>query len=434
MTDAIVVGGGLAGMAAATAIASQGLQVELYEAKPFLGGRATSYRVPGEEAHGDSEIDNCQHILLRCCVNLLDFYRRVGMEHAIEFHREFTFLEPGGRMSDLKRGLLPAPFHFSESFLKASYLTLGEKLALGRAMLAVMMERKSRRDLEDITMLQWLEEKRQPARLIERFWRQVLVSAINVELDQMAAAHGFQVMWLGFLASTETYEMGIPKIPLGQLYRAEVPGVKSYEKSSIEALDAERGVKVGGEWKQARAYVSAVPADKLAGLGTGLDVEFGAFLPSSITGIHLWFDRPVTELPHATLLDRNIQWFFNKGEGKYLMLVVSASEQFVRMGRQEVIDTAVRELAEFLPRVKEAKLERSHVVKEVKATFQARPGLEAKRPLARTKYENLFLAGDWTRSGWPATMEGAVRSGYLAAEAACDYLGRPGKFLIPDVA
>lgn len=432
MSDVIVVGGGLAGMAAATALASQGWSVDLFEAKPFLGGRATSYRVPGEAA--ETEIDNCQHILLRCCVNLLDYYRRVGMLDAIEFHREFTFLEPGGRRSGLKRGFLPAPFHFSESFLAARYLTLGEKLALGRAMLAVMWERKSRRDLEDITMLDWLKEKKQPERLVERFWRQVLVSAINVELDQMAAAHGFQVMWLGFLASTETYEMGIPRIPLGQLYRTEVPGVEAHEKCSIEALDAARGVLVDGEWRQARAYVSAVPADKLAALGTGLEIDFGAFLPSSITGIHLWFDRPVTDLPHATLLDRNIQWFFNKGEGRYLMLVVSASEQFVRMGRQEVIDVALRELAEFLPAVSEAKLERSHVVKEVKATFQARPGLEAKRPAARTKFPNLFLAGDWTRSGWPATMEGAVRSGYLAAEAASAYLGKPGKFLLPDVA
>jgi squalene-associated FAD-dependent desaturase len=428
MTDAIIVGGGLAGLAAATALGSQGFQVELLESKPFFGGRATSYEAVGEE------IDNCQHILLKCCVNLLDFYRRLGVEGTIEFHREFHFMEPGGRTSIFKRGFLPAPLHFSGSFASAKWLTWGEKLALGRAMLAVQWERTRRRDLEQITMLDWLREKQQPERVIERFWRQTLVSAINVELDQMAASHGFQVIWLGFLATSETYEMGIPKVRLGELYRVKMPNVTTHERSTVELLDPERGVLVDGEWRTAKAYVSAVPADRLAKLMPALPVDFAAFEASSITGIHLWFDTPVTDLPHGTLLDRNIQWFFNKDAGKYLMLVVSASELMLKMGRQEILDLALKELAEFLPRVASAQLVKAHVVKEAKATFRAKPGLEAKRPLAKTEFGNVFLAGDWTRSGWPATMEGAVRSGYLAAEAASAHLGRPGAFLLPDVA
>jgi uncharacterized protein with NAD-binding domain and iron-sulfur cluster len=138
----------------------------------------------------------------------------------------------------------------------------------------------------------------------------------------------------------------------------------------------------------------------------------------------------VTDLPHATLLDRTIQWMFNKHQGRYVQLVVSASRSLVEMPRTEVIALALRELAEFFPRVKEAQLEKAHVVKEVRATFSARPGLEASRPAARTAVANLFLAGDWTRSGWPATMEGAVRSGYLAAEALAEASGAPQKFLV----
>ncbi|MBM3761745.1 MAG: FAD-binding protein [Acidobacteria bacterium] len=433
MTDAIVIGGGLAGLSAATALSSLGLDVHLFESKPFLGGRATSYSIPLADGTTE-EIDNCQHILLKCCVNLIDLYRRLGVEDGVEFHKEFYFMEPGGRVSHLKRGMLPAPLHFTESFFAATYLTLADKITLGRAMLAIFLERKRRMDLDQITMLDWLREKGQTPNLIERFWRQVLVSAINVELDQMAASHGFQVMWLGFLAASDTYEMGIPKVPLAKLYGATLKHVTGHEKATVEQFDPERGICVDGVWHQAKAYVSAVPADRLAKLVPQLPIEFGAFEASSITGIHLWFDRPVTAMPHGTLLDRSIQWFYNKGEGKYLMLVVSASDAMLKMQRQEILDLALGELGEFLPAVKEARVVKAHVVKEPKATFRAKPGLEAKRPEARTSIANLFLAGDWTRSGWPATMEGAVRSGYKAAEAASTYLGRPGRFLIPDVA
>ena len=160
-----------------------------------------------------------------------------------------------------------------------------------------------------------------------------------------------------------------------------------------------------------------------------LPIDLTAFEHSPITGIHLWFDRPITNLPQATLLERTIQWMFNKSEGRYIQLVVSASRSLETMPRAEVIALALRELADFFPAVREAKLEKSHVVKEIRATFSAAPGLEARRPPSRTTIPNLFLAGDWTRSGWPATMEGAVRSGYLAAEAVSGM-----KFLLPDIA
>jgi len=161
-------------------------------------------------------------------------------------------------------------------------------------------------------------------------------------------------------------------------------------------------------------------------------LDVSSFTHSPITGIHLWFDRPVTNMPHATLLDRTIQWMFNKGEGRHIQLVVSASRSLTNSSKNEVIELALKELQDFFPRVAEAKLERAHVVKEVRATFSAACNLEDRRPGSETAISNLFLAGDWTRSGWPATMEGAVRSGYLAAEAALRKLGSPTTFLIPD--
>ncbi len=430
MSEVIVAGGGLAGLAATAALCSAGHSVTLLEARPFLGGRATSYEIDSET------IDNCQHILLRCCVNLMDFYQRLGVEDDIAFYREIVFIEPGGRASTLRAGILPAPNHFAESFLRMSFLNLREKIAVARAIRAIDRER-GRDDLDRITMQQWLEEKRQPPRAIERFWHQVLVSAINEELDRMAAAHGFQVFRLGFLARKNSYEMGIPAVPLGALYGSEswkrMGNAQLCMRSPVEKFAIENGrvdhVVAAGEELRADHYICALPFERIATIIPDLPLDLTKFEHSPITGIHLWFDRPVTDLPHATLLNRTIQWMFNKSDGRYVQLVVSASRSLETMPRADVIALALRELAEFFPMVSSAKLEKAHVVKEIRATFSAAPGLELRRPLSRTAIPNLFLAGDWTRSGWPATMEGAVRSGYLAAEAITG-----AKFLVPDIA
>jgi squalene-associated FAD-dependent desaturase len=435
MSSVIVAGGGLAGLATAAALGSAGYAVDLYEARGFLGGRATSF--PLAPANDQTEvIDNCQHVLLRCCVNLLDLYRRLDVEQDITFHKEFFFIEPGGRVSTLRAGGLPRPFHFAGSFLKMRCLGLADKISLGRALLALQRERTSRKDLDQITMLQWLTEKGQTKRAIERFWAQVLVSAINEDLDKMSAIHGFQVFWLGFLASTTGYEMGVPNVPLGALYSSDAwqqfSGVRIHLRAGIERLDA-NGAMVQGELREADYYVCTLPFEKAA---TVLAPELGVpqFEHSPITGIHLWFDRTITNLPHAVLLDRTMQWMFNKDQGRYLQLVVSASRSLIEKSRGDVIALALKELGEFFPEVSQATLVKAHVVKEVRATFSAGPGLESQRPGNHTRFPNVFLAGDWTRSGWPATMEGAVRSGYLAAEAVTAAAGEPRKFLLPDIA
>jgi zeta-carotene desaturase len=431
-----VIGGGLAGLAAATALGGAGLEVDLYEARAFLGGRATSWPVGGEEAE---MVDNCQHVLIRCCVNLLDLYQRLGVAHKVRFYREFRFIEPGGRTSLMKRGILPAPAHFAGSFLKLKCLGLADKISIARAMNAIPGERR-RPDLDRISMLEWLREKRQTQRAIERYWRQVLVSAINEEPDRMAASHGFQVFWLGMIARADSYEMGVPDVPLRELYdeRSLPANVRLHHRSPIAAIEQANGevaaIRVADRLEQADYYISALPFERLKPLLPELPVQWSAFGHSPITGIHLWFDRPIADVPHATLLDRTIQWFFNKSEGRYVQLVVSASRSLTEMPRNEIIELAVRELGEFFPIAKEARLEKAQVIKEVRATFSARPGLEALRPASVTGMRNFFLAGDWTRSGWPATMEGAVRSGYLAAEAVMEAAGTPAKFLLPDIA
>jgi len=236
--------------------------------------------------------------------------------------------------------------------------------------------------------------------------------------------------------------MGIPAVPLRELYDEaalrQTGNVRIFDRAAVTRIDAAGGrlcgIEAGGSGRAADYYISCLPFDRLRTLLPELPIEWDAFQHSPITGIHLWFDRPVTDLPHATLLDRNVQWMFNKRDGRYLQFVVSASRNLTAMPRAEVIELACREAAEFFPAIGEAKLERAQVIKEVRATFSARPGLEQLRPGPATSFGNFFLAGDWTRSGWPATMEGAVRSGYIAAEAVAAAAGLNSKFLIPDIA
>ncbi len=437
-----IVGGGLAGLAAAAALGSVDQQVTVLESRPHLGGRATSYPLNTASEDGPT-IDNCQHVLLRCCTNLMDFYGRLGVENRIQFHREFFWIEPGGRVSTMRRGLLPAPLHFTESFARLRFLKLADKFSVANGLLSVRYEYGKRDDLDRISMLTWLKEKNQTPRAIERFWRQVLVSAVNEDIETMAAVHGLQVFYLGFLSSANSYEMGIPAVPLADLYSEEgwsnYPSVKIAHRQTVRQLCLHDGRVTGlllndGKMHTADKYVLAAPFEKIAALAPGLNLDLPAFTHAPITGIHLWFDRPVTDLPHATLLDRTMQWMFNKEGGRHIQLVVSASRSLTEMPRGEVIELAVKELKEFFPLAAAANLERAHVVKEVRATFSAATGLEAERPAQSTSVPNLFLAGDWTKTGWPSTMEGAVRSGYLAAEAVLG--NKPGehRFLKPDVA
>jgi zeta-carotene desaturase len=304
-----------------------------------------------------------------------------------------------------------------------------DKIAIARALLAIRRERTKRKDLERISMLDWLLQKRQTPHAIDRFWRQILVSAVNEDLERMAAIHGFQVFWLGFLSRADSYEMGIPSIPLGQLYSTDawsrLGNVKMHFRAPVENIGAE-GFLVGGERRTADHYVCTLPFERLQAVG----LPAPKLEHSPITGVHLWFDREVTTLPHATLLDRTMQWMFNKDSGRYLQLVVSASRDLTALSRAEIVDIAVGDLRLYFPRVKEAQLLKAHVIKEQRATFSAAPETEQLRPTADTGIANLFLAGDWTRTGWPGTMEGAVRSGYIAAEHVAKASGNPQKFLL----
>jgi zeta-carotene desaturase len=421
----MIIGGGLAGLSAAAALGSLGFAVDLHEARPFLGGRATSFPLHPSDPGGE-RIDNCQHVLLRCFTNLLDFYRRVGVADKIRFYEELYFVQPGGCVDVLKRGMLPAPLHLLGSLWGFSALSAADKWSVTRTLLALTRE-KGRADLDQLRMGDWLASKGTTAAVLERFWRPILVSALNEEPALASARGAFQVFTEGLLAARNSFEIGVPSVPLADLYSPALdqglgPNVRVHLRSQI------------GRWqpadKRADFFLVTVPPGKLDDVIPGLDLPLERFEHSPITGIHLWFDRPLTELPHAVLLDRTLQWLFCK-PGNYVQAVVSASRSLMAKSREEIVALSLEDLGDFFPAARAAQLLRSHVIKEARATFSAVPGLESIRPGPATRFPNLFLAGDWTDTGWPPTMEGAVRSGYRAAEAVAQRAGVEAGFVLP---
>jgi squalene-associated FAD-dependent desaturase len=446
-----IAGGGLAGLAAACALADSGFRVTLFERRPYLGGRASSYEHPGT----GEVVDNCQHVLFRVCTNLVEFYRRVGVEQRIRWYDEMTFIEPGGRASVMHASRLPAPLHTTPSFLRFPFLDATDKLAIARAMVPLTLTAQP--DTGQ-SFAQWLQQHGQTQRAIHRFWKPILISALSEELDLISIPYAAQVVRES-MKTPAARHMGVPTIPLTDLYNTagdyiRARGGELQFRSPVTTFQPESAqvcVQLT-ERQQAFDYlVLALPFDGLDSIlpdvpeSAPLREMLSHFESAPITGIHLWFDRQISDLDHAVLLDRTIQWMFHKSRlqptraengnegGSYVELVVSSSKSLIEKSRAEIVDLAVREAREFFPAAREAKVVKSTVIKEVHATYSPRPGIDAYRPPAATEWPRVFLAGDWTATGWPATMEGAVRSGYLAAEALAGATGKNFKFLVPDL-
>lgn len=448
-----VVGGGVAGMSAACALAEAGYRVQIVERRGYLGGRASSYLHPGV----GEVIDNCQHVLFGCCTNLLGFYERIGVADRIHWTSEMTMIEPGGRRSQLGPSWLPAPLHGLPKLMSAHAFAFADKIALGRAFAALM--RPVPHDSTE-SLGAWLVRNGQTKGALERFWRLVIASALNADIDSIALSYAAKVIRELFMNSAQAGSMGMSTVPLSELYagaaqflaqhdsrvllNANVESAKWDEKSTQWTL-ATRDGNVTSDF-----LVLALPFEGMAKLLPNMPATVGTQALAEqierhehwpICSVHLWFDREITSLDHAVLLDREIHWMYNKSrlqpwrklKGSYVELVISASRTFAALTREQAIAQAVSELAEFFPEVASAKLEKAALVKEVRATFGVPPGIDAARPTAVSPWPNCFLAGDWTATGWPSTMESAARSGHLAAEALCQSMQAPRIFLNADL-
>ncbi len=447
-----IVGGGLAGLASACALAEAGYKVTLFERRPFLGGRASSYEHPGT----GEVVDNCQHVLLGCCTNLRGLYERLGVADKVRWYRRITFIEPGGRSGVIESSSLPAPFHSAISFAQFKLLSLGDKVGIARALMSLMggVPEDSAEDF-----LTWLKRKGQTQAAIERFWAPVLISSLNEELDKSSVKYAALVFRDAFLKSAEAGSMGVPRVPLSELYGVAADYIRARGgevllRSGVDAVmfgDDEVKLRSNEREFTFDYAISAVPFHVIGKIlpesqeARELRQKVSHLRTVPITGIHLWFDREVTELEHAALLDRTIQWMFQKSkilmrsgskdanEGSYLELVVSSSKSLLDMGRSEIIALAMKELEEFFPKVRDAKLVKATVIKEVHATFAPSPLSDEFRLHPQSAWPRLFLSGDWTATGWPSTMEGAVRAGYLTAEALCRAAGNAEQFVVPDL-
>ena len=445
-----MIGAGVAGMSAACALAEAGFAAQLIERRAYLGGRASSYLHPGV----GEVIDNCQHALIGAYTNLLGFYRRIGVADLIHWTREMTMIEPGGRRSKLGPSWLPAPLHGLPRLMRAHAFTLADKGALARAFAAMMrpIPQDSTENLAD-----WLQRHGQTPGAMERFWRLVIASALNADLDEIGVQYAAMVIRGLFMESAGAGAMGMSTVPLSELYEPVTPFLAS--RSGSVALNT---FVEGADWNDETSQwtvrtrngnvlsdfvVLALPFEATAQLLPALPPAEGAQMLARqleshrhwpICSVHLWFDREITDLEHAVMLDREIHWMYNQSRlqgrgGNYIELVVSATRAFAALPRQEAIDQALRELAEFFPRVKEAKVEKVALIKEMRATFGVPPGIDAARPGVESPWPHLYLAGDWVRTGWPSTMESAARSGHKAAEAVCAAAGSAQKFLEPDL-
>lgn len=465
-SEVVIIGGGLAGLACAVALADRGVSVSLFESRPRLGGRASSF----EDKQTQHLIDNCQHVSMGCCDEFNRFCETVGISSSFRREKRLFFIgpdrpDPTQAEKQFKvnhfsaNPCLPAPLHLLPAFGGLSYLSWKEKIGLARGLkqLALMPIDWN----NEPTMAEWLADQRQSQNAIDRFWNVVLVSALSESLERISVSHARKVFVDGFLRARDNWHVLIPTVPLEQLYgdvilkRLEKQQAKVHLQTGVKRVQIADGkvtgvqIRDGQEISCERAVV-AVPhqrvlsmlPDAFAGRESLSKIEQIESAP--ITSVHLWFDREITELPHAVFVDCLSQWMFNRSrimqqsseEGFYYQIVISASHNLTGESRQgrtqaEIIAEVIEELSRIWPETRQAQLNHSRMVTEHQAVFSVKPGIEQLRPSQRTEVAGLYLAGDWTSTGWPATMEGAVRSGLKAAEFLLNDLGRPESLLLP---
>lgn len=432
----VIIGGGLAGLAAAVGLAKHGVRSQVLESRPRLGGRASSF----QDAATGQWIDNCQHVSMGCCTNFRAFCEWTGL--APHFRREETlfFCDPDGRVNRFAATALPAPLHLALAFAGLTYLTWTDKLALGRGIRALAHPRAQ---TLPGTMQDWLIAQRQPPRVIERFWQVVLVSALSESLDRIAIPAARQVLVEGFLAHRDAWKVDIPRVPLQDLYGETLTNWLQSRGTVVRTLAAvERlaGDATGVTAVQLRDgtslsvadYVLAVPSQRVAAL---LPADWSShphiaalqqLEPAPITSLHFWFDRPICELPHAVFVQGLVQWVFHRTQlggphaaelpGHYYQVVISASRDLLQHPSSVIQQQVLEELSAIFPAARQARVLNVRQVTEHRAVFSPTPDAERHRPPQQSPWANLQLAGDYTQTGWPATMEGAVRSGFLAAE------------------
>jgi len=432
----MIIGGGLAGLAAGVALAEAGKRVCLLEQKPHLGGRARSFADPATGA----VVDNGQHLFMGCYHSTIQFLKTIGTIDRVNFQPRLSvpFMDRDGRLSRLDCPDWPAPWHLLLGVLGSGSFAFRQKLQVLRLGSDLRNGGGGASPTSEESVTTWLGRRGQSEALQRKFWDLLCIAAMN-EDPRIASAQLFErVLRLALFSSPADSRLGIARVGLSECYTAaaaayiEARGGRVQTGRSVKRLlvaEGEcRGVELtDGELLKGAPVVSSVPWHQLAVLLPGdllrSQPTFAAALalrPAPIISINLWFDSPITNLEFVGLRGTTIQWLFDKSRilgahDHYYSLVLSGAHEHVSRSKEELLAIALRELGEMLPAARKAKLLHSLVIKERFATFSPSPEAEPLRPAARSPIKGLYLAGDWTATGLPATIEGAVQSGYTAA-------------------
>jgi squalene-associated FAD-dependent desaturase len=423
----IVVGGGLAGISAALTLADAGLAVTLLERRPHLGGLTTSIERDGYS------FDNGQHVFLGCCTAYRDLLKRLGASDKVYLQPrlDVPVLAPSGQRGSIRRSNLPAPFHLAASIARYRLLSLRERVGLVRPVLALSRMNLGDPALDGINFGDWLRQHGQTPRTIARLWNLIIQPTLNVGADHSSLALAAQVFQVGFLRDSDGADMGWSIVPLAELHgecgsRAlDAAGVVTHLNTAVHSItptpDGTFVVETDEEKLSAEAVIVTTSARVAATLGViepDLPNELGT---SPIVNIQFVFDRKVTDLAMAACVDSPIEFLFDRSyasgthSGQCLVISLSAADSYIATGSSELIPHFLDALGDIFPIVREAQVLSAVVTREAAATFRAGPGVESLRASIATHEPGLFIAGAWCDTGWPATMEGAVRSGYQAA-------------------
>jgi len=438
LNEVLIIGGGFAGLAAGVALAEAGHVVRLLEQKPYLGGRARSFLDPAT----GSKVDNGQHIFMGCYHATIRFLSTIGTLDRVRFQKRLTlhFLERTGRLTVLQCPALPSPWHVLVGVMRSGSFAFKEKLEILRLGGSLKWGRATGHAPDRLSVREWLTRLGQSERLQRNFWDLLCIAALNEDPSVASAALFERVLRLALFTSPEDSRLGIPRVGLSEVY---VDAATAYIRSKggrVECGQGVAGVLVSegrcrgvrlssGAQIEVEGVLSAVPPFQLASLLPGELLRHEPFFasvvslrPAPIISINLWFDRAVTDLDFVGLRGATIQWLFNKGKilgpgENYVSVVLSGAHRHVARSKEELLATAMLELGELFPQAQKASLLHSLVIKERCATFSPAWEAEQSRPTARTPVRGLYLAGDWTATGLPATIESAVQSGYNAARA-----------------
>ena len=424
-----VVGGGLAGLAAAISCADGGAEVTLYEARSRLGGATFSFERNG------LELDNGQHVALRCCTAYLGFLRRVGSDHLLPLQSRLRVpvLREGKRAATISRTGLPPPLHLASSLLRYEPLKLGERVAAARAATSLAKLDPADPLLDSQTFASWLRAHGQSENAIAALWNLIALPTLNLPAEEASLAVAVKVFRTGLLDAADASDIGVPAVPFRLLHAEPAAAALEAVGGRIHVSTAVRSVGAGGRVElddgsdEADAVILALPHEAVAGVAPpgAVDPETLAGLGSSpIVNLHVHYDRRVLEEPLAAALDSPVQWMFDRTaasgacEGQLVAISLSHAVDEIDASVAELRDRYLPALERLLPAARGAEVLDFAVTHEPRATFRAAPGTAKLRPGSRTPAKGIYLAGSWTDTGWPATMESAVRSGLAAAELA----------------